>query len=86
MIVTMVTHKLEKEVVLYKNQFEEFVLDIFKEHKMERLSIDIDALLFRIKYMAKNHKESKAPRQLPRRFAFFYCSSGGILPVLIWVS
>lgn len=57
MIVTMVTHKLEKEVVLYKNQFEEFVLDIFKEHKMERLSIDIDALLFRIKYMAKNHKD-----------------------------
>lgn len=53
----MTTYKLEKEIILYKNQFEQFVIDIFNEHKLERLSIDLDGLLFRIKYIAKNNKD-----------------------------
>lgn len=53
----MILYKLEKDVILFKNQFEQFVLDIFHEHKMERLSIDVDGLLFRIKYMAKHNKD-----------------------------
>lgn len=50
-------YKLEKEVVLYKNQFERFVLTLYGEHKMERLSIDLDGILFKIKYMAKHNKD-----------------------------
>lgn len=53
----MITYKLEKDIILYKNQFEKFVLDIFGEHKMERLSIDLDGLLFQIKYMIRNNKD-----------------------------
>lgn len=53
----MLTHKLEKEIVLYKEQFEKFNLEIFKEHRLDRVSLDIDGLLFRIKYMLKNKKD-----------------------------
>ena len=53
----MILYKLEKEIHLWKNQFEDFVLDIFKEHRMERLSIELDGILFRIRYMVKNNKD-----------------------------
>ena len=50
-------YKLEKEIKLYKNQFEDFVLEIYKEHRMERLSMDLDAILSRVKYMVKCNKD-----------------------------
>lgn len=53
----MLAHKLEKEIILYKEQFEKLNLEIFKEHKLDRVSLDIDGLLFRIKYMLKNKKD-----------------------------
>lgn len=53
----MITYKLEKDIKLYKNQFEQLALDLFGEHKMDRLSIDLDSLLFRLKYMAKNNRD-----------------------------
>lgn len=49
--------KLEKEVILYKNQFDKFNLDIFGDHKLDRISLDVDGLLFRIKYMIKHNKD-----------------------------
>lgn len=49
--------KLEKEVILYKNQFDKFNLDIFGDHKLDRMSLDVDGLLFRIKYMIKHNKD-----------------------------
>lgn len=64
----MVTYKLEKEIILFKNQFEQFVLDIFNEHKLERLSIDLDGLLFRIKYMAKHNKDLSSIPELKSEF------------------
>ena len=50
-------YKLEKDICLYKNQFENLLLDLFKEYRMERLSIDLDAMLFRIKYMVKHNRD-----------------------------
>ena len=51
----MVTNKLSKEVTLYRNQFEDFMFDIFGDHRLERLSIELDGIMFRIKYMIKNN-------------------------------
>ena len=51
----MILNKLEKEITLYKTQFDKFNLDIFGDHRLDRLSLDTDALLFRIRYMIKHH-------------------------------
>ena len=51
----MTTNELKKPVTLYRNQFEKFIEDIFNSHIIERLSIEIDSIMFRIKYMSKNN-------------------------------
>lgn len=53
----MLGYKLEKDIKLYKNQFETFCLDLFHSHRIDRLSLDIDGLLFRLKYMARKNKD-----------------------------
>lgn len=50
-------YKLEKKVVLYKNQFEKFTSDVFSGRSLDRLSIELDSLLFRIKYMVRRNKD-----------------------------
>lgn len=64
----MLAHKLEKDIILYKNQFERFSLELFGSHKLDRTSIDIDALLFRIKYMVKRDKDKSKLPELKRQF------------------
>lgn len=64
----MLAHKLEKDITLYKNQFEQFSLELFGSHKLDRTSIDIDALLFRIKYMVKHGKDISKLPELKRQF------------------
>lgn len=64
----MITNRLEKDVVLYKNQFEKFVLELYGEHRMERLSIDLDGILFRIKYMIKNDPDQAKMDRLQEEF------------------
>lgn len=64
----MMMYKLEKEVTLYKNQFEGFVLGIFNQHLMERLSMDLDGLLFRIKYMVRNERDLHLLPELKEKF------------------
>ena len=64
----MITNRLEKNVVLYKNQFEKFVLELYGEHRMERLSIDLDGILFRIKYMIKNDPDQAKMDRLQEEF------------------
>ena len=64
----MLGYKLEKEVILYKDQFERFNLDLFKEHKLDRVSLDIDGLLFRIKYMIKHQKDLDKIPDLQKEF------------------
>lgn len=51
----MEVSKLEKNVKLYKNQFESLLLEMYGYHRLDRASIDTDAILFRIKYMLKHN-------------------------------
>lgn len=53
----MTTNELKKPVTLYRNQFEKFMEDIFNSHIIERLSIEIDSIMFKIKYMSKNNMD-----------------------------
>jgi len=64
----MMMYKLEKDISLYKNQFEDLVLNIFQRHLMERLSMDLDGLLFRIKYMVKNDKDLTKLPEMKNQF------------------
>lgn len=64
----MNAYKLEKDITLYKNQFERFNLNIFGSHKLDRVSIELDGLLFRIKYMAKHNKDMSTLPELRRQF------------------
>ena len=64
----MVTNLLEKDVVIYKQQFERLSLEIYHSHLMERLSIDLDSLLFRIKYMVKHKKDLSLLKDLKKEF------------------
>lgn len=64
----MIAHKLEKDMVLYKTQFDKFNLDLFGSHKLDRVSIDIDGLLFRIKYMIKHDKDLAKLPDLKNQF------------------
>ena len=64
----MVTNLLEKDVVIYKQQFERLSLEIYHSHLMERLSIDLDSLLFRIKYMVKHKKDLSSLKDLKKEF------------------
>lgn len=54
----MYASKLEKDVWLYKNQFDKFVLDIFGDYRLDRTSIDLDGVMFRMRYMATHKKGS----------------------------
>lgn len=60
--------KLEKEIILYKPQFDRLCVDVFGDHKLDRLSLDADALLFRIKYMMKHNKDRSDLDKLRREF------------------
>lgn len=64
----MLTHKLEKNVILYKNQFEKFALDIFGDHRLDRYSLELDGILFRIKYMYKHNKDTSHIESLRNDF------------------
>lgn len=64
----MLAYKLEKDITLYKNQFERFNLEIFGSHILDRTSIEIDSLLFRIKYMIKNKKDLDKIDELKKEF------------------
>lgn len=64
----MLTNKLEKEVTLYKTQFDKFLLNIFGDYRLDRISLNTDALLFRIKYMKKHHKDLSKLDELKKEF------------------
>lgn len=64
----MIAYKLTKNVVLYKNQFEKFTKDMFGSYRLDRISLDLDGLLFRIKYMVKHEKDLDKLPELRERF------------------
>ena len=47
----------EIEVKLYRQQYEKFMYEIFGTYKLTRKSMDLDAIIFRTKYMIKHHYE-----------------------------
>ena len=51
----MITNQLKKSITLYRNQFEHFTEEMFQSNQIERLSIELDSIMFRIKYMNKNN-------------------------------
>ena len=53
----MNAYKLEKYIILYKTQFDKYCLNIFHDYRIDRLSLEVDGLLFRIKYMVKHNKD-----------------------------
>lgn len=78
----MKTYKLEKEIKLYKMQFDDMCQQIFQSYIIDRLGIEIDSILFKIKYMVKNkidiHKIPKLQKEfntkgleLRKHFALF---------------
>lgn len=50
-------YKLEKPVTLYKAQFDKFNLSMTGDHTLDRESLELDSLLFRIKYMTRKNKD-----------------------------
>lgn len=78
----MKTYKLEKEIKLYKMQFDDMCQQLFQSYIIDRLGIEIDSILFKIKYMVKNkidvHKIPKLQKEfnikgleLRKHFALF---------------
>lgn len=64
----MLSYKLKKPIKLYKNQFEKYILDLFGSNILDRTSMDIDGLLFKIKYMIKNNRDIDKLPYLKNKF------------------
>lgn len=64
----MITNLLENTIQIRKPQFEKFILSIFKTSKMERLSLDLDAISFRTRYMIKHGKDLSSLPLLQEEF------------------
>lgn len=64
----MITNLLEKTIQIRKPQFEKFILSIFKTSKMERLSLDLDAISFRTRYIIKHGKDLSSLPLLQEEF------------------
>ena len=47
-------YSLTKTCKLYRSQIEKFQADIFGDYRSNRISLDLDAMLFRAKYMIRN--------------------------------
>ena len=50
----MKLYKFEKEITLFKPEFEKVLNDICGDHVLERISMELDAILFKIKYLIRN--------------------------------
>lgn len=65
----MLTNKLEKKVILYKAQFDKFSHHIFGGYLLDRLSLELDGLSFKIKYMIKNNKDVDKISEIKKEFS-----------------
>ena len=64
----MNAYKLEKDITLYKVQFDKYCFNLFQEHRLDRLSLDVDGLMFRIKYMVNHNKDLDKIPELQDQF------------------
>ena len=51
----MLTNMLETDVTLYKVQFDQYMMAKYHNHIVDRLSLDLDGLKFRMGYMVKHN-------------------------------
>lgn len=66
----MLLNKLEKNVTLYRNQFDDFCVQIFGDHRLDRYSLDLDAIMFRVKYMTKHQLDLDKLPELKQEFTY----------------
>lgn len=51
----MLAYKLEKDITLFRQQYEDFMMEIYGSYILDRLSIDLDSIAFRMNYMKKHN-------------------------------
>lgn len=51
----MITQKLEKSVILYKTQYDSLSVKLFGSSLLDRISMDMDGMIFKTKYMLKHN-------------------------------
>ena len=64
----MKSYKLTKSTKLFRNQFEDFAYDVFQDHRISRISLDLDAILFRIKYIIRKNIDINEIKKLEDEF------------------
>ena len=60
--------KLEKKIKFYKSQFDESVFERYESHVVDRLSIDLDSLLFLSRYILKHNKDLDKLDEIEKEF------------------
>lgn len=61
-------YKLEKHLKLYRQQYETYMQQLFGSPVIDRASMDLDAIMFRIKYMKKHKKDLDKLPELEDKF------------------
>ena len=64
----MKTNMLETNVTVYKAQFDKYISNKYHNHVVDRLSLDLDAIKFRISYMVKHDKDLDKISELKEEF------------------
>ena len=64
----MRTNMLESNVTIYKSQFDKYISNKYHNHVVDRLSLDLDAIKFRISYMVKHDKDLDKIDELKSEF------------------
>ena len=65
----MAFFQLDKSIILYRQQFEKFVLEIFGDHRIARQSLDLEGLTFRIKYILRKKGYTNEVKSLIDEYA-----------------
>lgn len=61
-------YNLKKRIILYRSQVEKLHLDIFGDYSTNRLSLEMDGILFRTKYMIKHNLDLDKLPELEAEF------------------
>ena len=64
----MRTNMLESNVTVYKAQFDKYISNKYHNHVVDRLSLDLDAIKFRISYMVKHNRDLDKIDELKSEF------------------
>lgn len=61
-------YKFEKNITLFKPEFDRIINDICQDHIIERISMELEFIRFRIKYIIKNKLDISEFSQLKKDF------------------